>query len=617
MARKTEHTFVLKGSDKTKSATDSAKSNMNSLSKTAGKTAAAVAAIAVATTGIAIAMAEAQATTTRELTNMVRMANTTTKEFERLAYATSAYGIENEKLADILKDINDRVGDFIQTGGGPMADFFENIAPRVGVTAEQFRNLSGPQSLQLYIESLQKANLAQSEMTFYMEAVASDSTLLLDLYADNSAQLKRLTGEYDDFNAELALTVEQENAMRELANTFDLVGETASNAARILTATIAPELIGFLKDTLELLPKVTGALVDFMNQFRSAENINSIAQVETQIARVEEELAKVLEDIDGFTGRPAPLRHLKADARELEEELLLLNAQLETLQQNQEQTQQGGNDEPGLQIGITRGTEEPDQTVDIYENDFMTWEEIQAKKEARHLRSLQFQLMAEAKHAKEVKAMREETAKQNISAAYEVFQASVGFAAQESQLKYQALLSELQDSRNMTKAQFDEKKKAAEAAFEDQQNYQVNQTRMNTAAAVIMELATNPNPISKWVSAGAIYLEGEKRVKEIEAQKFNGGAAISYSPQQPATSSASSGSSASAGSIDQYQDPIAGTGGGPTFIFQGDVTGLDERTLAESITKQIYDDVNYGDLILVESFSRNAQDIRGDNPDEY
>lgn len=109
-----------------------------------------------------------------------------------MAAATSTVGIEQDKLADILKDVNDRVGDFLSTGGGPMADFFENIAPKVGVTAEQFRNLSGPQALQLYIDSLQKAGVSQGEMTFYLEAMASDLTMMLPLLKDGGAEMDRL-----------------------------------------------------------------------------------------------------------------------------------------------------------------------------------------------------------------------------------------------------------------------------------------------------------------------------------------------------------------------------------------------------------------------------------------
>lgn len=127
-----------------------------------------------------------------EVVRFSRLANSATEDFQRLAFGAQRYGIQQEKLADILKDTQDKVGDFMQTGGGAMADFFEQIAPRVGVTADQFRNLGGSDALQLYVSSLEKANLSQSEMTFYMEAIANDSTLLLPLLRDNGKEMQRL-----------------------------------------------------------------------------------------------------------------------------------------------------------------------------------------------------------------------------------------------------------------------------------------------------------------------------------------------------------------------------------------------------------------------------------------
>ncbi|MDX5413410.1 MAG: hypothetical protein LPK02_10230, partial [Rhodobacterales bacterium] len=80
----------------------------------------------------------------------------------------------------------------VTTGGGPMADFFDQVAPKIGITADAFRDLSGADALQLFVASLEKANLSQAEMTFYMEAMASDSTLLLPLLRDNAAEMNRL-----------------------------------------------------------------------------------------------------------------------------------------------------------------------------------------------------------------------------------------------------------------------------------------------------------------------------------------------------------------------------------------------------------------------------------------
>lgn len=137
----------------------------------------------------------------KEIKNLKTVANTSADSLQRVAYAAGRYNVPLDKTADILKDVSDKVGDFLQTGGGPLADFFENIAPQVGVTADQFRDLSSDQALGLYVKSLQDANLSQSEMTFFMEAIASDATMLLPLFRDNAKELKALSKEADDFGA--------------------------------------------------------------------------------------------------------------------------------------------------------------------------------------------------------------------------------------------------------------------------------------------------------------------------------------------------------------------------------------------------------------------------------
>ena len=146
----------------------------------------------VAASAAGVALANRVGEVGERLTNLSRIAGTTPEKFQEMAAASRSVGIEQQKLADILKDVQDRVGDFLETGGGPMADFFEEIAPRVGVTAEQFAKLSGPEALQLYVSSLEKANLTQSQMTFYLEAMSSDLTMMLPLLRDNGREMDRL-----------------------------------------------------------------------------------------------------------------------------------------------------------------------------------------------------------------------------------------------------------------------------------------------------------------------------------------------------------------------------------------------------------------------------------------
>lgn len=130
-----------------------------------------------------------------------QVANAAPQQFQRWAAAAGTVGIEQDKLADILKDVNHRVGDFLATGGGPMADFFENIAPRVGVTADQFARLSGPEALQLYVSSLEKAGVTQQEMAFYLEAMASDLTRMLPLLQNGGAAIERMGQQAQDLGA--------------------------------------------------------------------------------------------------------------------------------------------------------------------------------------------------------------------------------------------------------------------------------------------------------------------------------------------------------------------------------------------------------------------------------
>ena len=142
-------------------------------------------AIAVGVAGAAIGvLVRNQIEMTAELTKTAYIANTTVENIQKYVVAAKGMGIETDKLGDIFKDTQDKVGDFLTTGGGEMADFFENIAPQVKVTADQFRNLSGPDALQLYFDSLQKANLSQSEMIFYMESVADEASALIPYLKD-------------------------------------------------------------------------------------------------------------------------------------------------------------------------------------------------------------------------------------------------------------------------------------------------------------------------------------------------------------------------------------------------------------------------------------------------
>lgn len=116
-----------------------ANTRLAAFARRAGLALGAAAAAATASLGLIV---RSTAESAAQIRQFAQVANATPEALQRWSAGARTVGIEQEKLADILKDVNDRVGDFLQTGGGPMADFFENVAPRAGVTADQFARLS-------------------------------------------------------------------------------------------------------------------------------------------------------------------------------------------------------------------------------------------------------------------------------------------------------------------------------------------------------------------------------------------------------------------------------------------------------------------------------------------
>lgn len=138
------------------------------------------------------AAAHGMARDVMEIDKAAQLAGAGFERFQQLAFAAKSVGIETDKLGDIYKDVNDKLGDFLSTGGGEMADFFENIAPKVGLTAEAFRELTGPEALQAYYNALEQAGLSQAEMTFYLEAIADDASSLIPLLRESGKGFEEL-----------------------------------------------------------------------------------------------------------------------------------------------------------------------------------------------------------------------------------------------------------------------------------------------------------------------------------------------------------------------------------------------------------------------------------------
>lgn len=176
--------------------------------------------------------------TAQEFERLAQLANTGTETMQAWSYGAKTAGVQQEKLSDILKDVNDKVGEFTQTGSGPLKDFFEQIAPKVGVTADQFARLGGPEALQLYATSLEKAGVSQQQATFYMEALASDSTALLPLLKNNGAAMNGLADEAR--NMGLVMSDQVVAQAVELARETDVLNAKLTGVKNTIASALIP-----------------------------------------------------------------------------------------------------------------------------------------------------------------------------------------------------------------------------------------------------------------------------------------------------------------------------------------------------------------------------------------
>lgn len=181
----------IKESEKqVKASFENMRKQINSYSQIAVAGAAAV--------GISVvAMANDYANAARELQTFASISNATTQEFQKMAAGAETMGISQEKLADQLKDFNEKLGEFITIGSGGAVDFFEQIAVKTEGSADaarklalEMQNLSGPQALQLYVDKLEEAGVTQQQMSFYLESMASDTTNLIPLLKNGGEGFK-------------------------------------------------------------------------------------------------------------------------------------------------------------------------------------------------------------------------------------------------------------------------------------------------------------------------------------------------------------------------------------------------------------------------------------------
>ena len=270
----------------TEESTNNADSSLMKMSKTAGavgrglktvagvavKSAAAVMALkaaVVATTSVAAAYG-------REIELNAELSKLSVESMQAWAHATGTVGIDLEKLGDITKDTSEKIGDFINTGGGGFQDFADAMKltkEEASKAAQEFQGMAGTDILQSMVTQMEAAGVSSEQMSHALEGMASDTTRLIPLLRDGGAAVKEMKQQFYETNVVLSETDIEK--LGELSSSFQDLSSTFSATMGKFSVEYADQINSIIENTKEGLKIVgdefaSGSLTDRLNSFYSA-----------------------------------------------------------------------------------------------------------------------------------------------------------------------------------------------------------------------------------------------------------------------------------------------------------------------------------------------------------
>ena len=129
---------------------------------------------------------------------LANRANTAVESFQVLSKAAEGLGFEQEALASVLADAQEKLGEFSATEGGGAADFFDALRNNTKMTDEQIKALGktlqgkdGVEAIQLIKDKMDELGTTSQEQRFVFESLASDLTNLMPLFANGGTILNQ------------------------------------------------------------------------------------------------------------------------------------------------------------------------------------------------------------------------------------------------------------------------------------------------------------------------------------------------------------------------------------------------------------------------------------------
>lgn len=239
--QKTE--FELTAKDKTKAALKTAENNFLKLDGVVGKLGSSFAALAgVSAIG---ALITSQVRGAKQALAYADALGVSVESLTAWQFAGKSVGLEADKIADIMKDSAEKIGDAYRNNAGEAKEALESLNLPIADMAK----LSPDKQLLAIAGALDQVG-TQGEKVQILESLGNDASLLIPLLADNARELERLIDLSDETGNTLTRIEadklqEVSKASTELSASFEGLKQTATvNLAPALSALIKQFAIG-------------------------------------------------------------------------------------------------------------------------------------------------------------------------------------------------------------------------------------------------------------------------------------------------------------------------------------------------------------------------------------
>jgi len=248
--------------------------------------ATAVAAAVTVTGGALGKMTLESAKNERELTNLSKTAKTTREDFAALSFVFKQYGVDAKGTADAMNDVSERLGEFAAAASGPFQDFADvmGLTKKQAVDmANELQRMKPEDAITRMVAEMEKANVQGAQMSFVLKSMSNDLEYASAAFENNGSKIKGLKKEFSELNRELILNQRQADQLATVATQYELLTSALGGASSVISSSLAPTMNGFFNSIIEVVPNATNTIVDFINTFNDASEIQSVAQIDRQM----------------------------------------------------------------------------------------------------------------------------------------------------------------------------------------------------------------------------------------------------------------------------------------------------------------------------------------------